>query len=352
MRNRLGVSLAPDVSSARLDERIIAWNRDNLGARLADGRETDMEVRVGTELRRYRANPRGQRVCHTRLRAFERAFERAMPTSPYKQGFGRAALRNDSRGHKLEAYKVNRVRLKDGRVFPGVVLKCHDDVARIVEAVLEAGGGYGEIRIAGEATAFSPTHAWWFEGDRRYVKELCNMLAQVLVLPPGPGIDAALAGDFYKDPDDDLPPDHWPNTAFGELVNRAKYWGDSAAFDDLTRLLVRMVELHPMMDPDVVLIPPASDTGFSEKIAPAVAGRLDVPTISAAPQDWDAEPAKQGGVGGRTYTIDAALFGQHVLIVDDVWKSGRTAQGLAVAARSQGAAAVCAVVGARTMRKH
>jgi hypothetical protein len=56
----------------------------------------------------------------------------------------------------------------------------------------------------------------------------------VLTLTAKPGLDAALALDFYKDPTSHEDPNKWKDTGAGAMVNVAKYYGHPDAFNDLS----------------------------------------------------------------------------------------------------------------------
>jgi hypothetical protein len=57
-------------------------------------------------------------------------------------------------------------------------------------------------------------------------------------------------------------------------------------------------------------------------------------------------------VDGEKFTVDGAVTGRHILVLDDVWTTGSNAQSAAVTLRRAGAAAVSVMVIARWLSPH
>lgn len=265
-------------------------------------------------------------------------------------------VKSDSRGNKLEAYEmVDTLRFKNDpdRTVYGVRVRAVDSIAEVIPRAFV--GDSGTLKLRGKRSK-DYTHGWWFDDGRDVVERLCKLLSSVLTLARCPELDVAVAGDFYKAPADDVPPTKWPNTKFGGLVNRAKYWSGSTqaqAEAKLVRWLTKMIEMHPSLSGlDRIVIAPSTETGLSERLGEAVARRLQVPTATANSDGNRTQPAKVGRTSAQLepYLFTKDLSGEQVVIVDDVCRSGVTLRSIAKAARDAGATTVGGVVGARTMR--
>jgi hypothetical protein len=77
-------------------------------------------------------------------------------------------------------------------------------------------------------------------------KRTIALLKRVLTLTVKPGLDAAIALDFYKDPKSHEDPNKWKDTGAGSMVNMAKYYGHPDAFNDLVDSLAQVITEHPM----------------------------------------------------------------------------------------------------------
>jgi hypothetical protein len=140
----------------------------------------------------------------------------------------------------------------------------------------------------------------WYDGIPPAAKGLVTLLKSGLALPTtGSAFDLLMALDWYKIPDDTVPPESWPNTESGELVRRAKYFKSSpnimaAAQAQLAQHLATTVEIHPALQdaPYLVSVPGSQGNGRSsgERIAGLVAettGKQLVSTIGPPRPDLE-----------------------------------------------------------------
>ncbi len=189
-------------------------------------------------------------------------------------------------------------------------------------------------------------------------------ISDVITLPRLPTGEFAVAMSWYKVPADDVDPRRWRNTPDGERVSVGKYWAKSPdamaqAGRALTRRLLAVTARHPILAAsDVVVAVPGHDRArlsFGERLAASVASGLHVPLIKVATRREFRPPAKDLPATGDTalgeeFTITDNLAGMRALIVDDVFRSGRTMSAVANAVREAGVARVCGLAAVRTMR--
>ena len=136
------------------------------------------------------------------------------------------------------------------------------------------------------------------------------------------------------------------------LVQRFKYGGDLAIGSSLARALAERVEREPPVD--LVVVPPLSparlrERGFNQalEIARVVGRRIGVPVAREAilrTRETQAQAAlgreaRRANVRGA-FVCTAALDRAQVAIVDDVLTTGATADAIARALKSAGAARV------------
>lgn len=198
----------------------------------------------------------------------------------------------------------------------------------------------------------------WPNGTPAGARRLVELLADGLALPTRDDrIDLALALDWYKVVDADVPSTQWENTAAGQLVFKAKYWVSNppvrrAAAAELIDLLSAAIGRHPAFHaaPYLVSVPGSGGDGVSvgEFIAAGVAeqtGKSLIKTVG---------PAREARKGGAVSTLDGqfslpSLIDGPCVVVDDVYKSGMTMRATALAARRAGAARVYGLVAAKTI---
>ncbi|MVU76004.1 hypothetical protein GPX89_01950 [Nocardia sp. ET3-3] len=190
------------------------------------------------------------------------------------------------------------------------------------------------------------------------LKDLVALLNEALVLPMTEEFDALLALDWYKIPDDDLPPEAWDNTEVGEMVRQAKYFVTNAsrqraARKDLVRRLADAMVRHPALNSAfyVVSVPGHQGDGTStgELIAADLAARTGKTLVSTTgqprPERKDDRSVDLVGMFTLPMKLDAPC-----VIVDDVYRSGDTIRQVARVARQAGAPRVYGLAAAKTIR--
>lgn len=198
--------------------------------------------------------------------------------------------------------------------------------------------------------------------------QLLALLGTILTLPCETGLDFALALDWYKVPMDGRDPRSWQNTPTGNLVSRGKYWYRSpgnagkqrACGRALVKRLVAVVNRHPLLrDVDAIAAAPGHDSkvvSFGARLATAVAGTLGKPLIMCSGlADFRApakgqDPVARAAMLHRQFVCHTHIARQSLLIVDDVYSSGSTANETARALRAAGAEHVTCLCAVRTMR--
>jgi pyrimidine operon attenuation protein/uracil phosphoribosyltransferase len=274
-------------------------------------------------------------------------------------GSGEQQLIPDRRGNRLERHSIS--------VVPGG--QSHRLYLRAVPEIVrqfQSASSDSAYQLVNEQAA----GAWWTHcleaagaPDRR-ISELAELLSEVITLPRLPAMEFAIAMSWYKVPADGVDPREWRNTADGERVSVGKYWDRSPeamaqAGRALTRRILEVTIRHPMLAAsDVVVAVPGHDrarVSFGERLAASVASGLHVPLIKVATQREYRPPAKDlPATGERTlrgeFTITDDLAGKRALIVDDVFRSGRTMSAVANATREADVATVCGLAAVRTMR--
>ncbi len=170
-----------------------------------------------------------------------------------------------------------------------------------------------------------------------------------------PAIDQCIAMGPYslKDPSK---PNGWIRGHYGELVQRAKYYGDERPLPELTDDIVAFIRTHPgISQPTLVAATAIRDSSSQRpivKLPDLVAGKLDLSLVRAlATRDTEQQKdAPQGASQSemRDNVVDSMRFGdevrgERVLIVDDVLGSGETLREMGRALRQAGAQEVVAV---------
>jgi hypothetical protein len=122
----------------------------------------------------------------------------------------------DPRGNRLERWDI-------ASAGAGHVLRLRGPI-EVVEQVQAVAPEYQDtIGLASAASEWthelvSPDHT-----VKREVRQLLELLGEVVSLPSLPQIKFAIALDWYKIPVDGVDPRDWPNTEVGELVYKGKY---------------------------------------------------------------------------------------------------------------------------------
>jgi predicted amidophosphoribosyltransferase len=258
----------------------------------------------------------------------------------------------DRRGDKLASYRV--VRNGSGTYF--VLLRGSEAAAQQIEACESCTRRRVPLPLAVEFTHCLRLN----EAPSAALKELLNLLGNVVTLPKEDALDCALALDFYKDPTSHEDPMSWSNTPAGELVHRAKYRGETDAGTRLATALADVISRHPLYQSvDAILCVPGHKKGvtsFGVRLAAAVAKRVEKPFFETKARSSERPPAKEIGQQDastlrRDFRVPSDVVGNSVIIVDDVIRSGTSMRAVAESARDAGARSVLGLAGVRTMRR-
>lgn len=261
---------------------------------------------------------------------------------------------SDSRANRLEHWQAYAS--QGDAPVRHLGLSCCSEVRDQVKRCVEAAGGseYPASQL-NSVVRENWSHAYQYPSAAQSdVEGLAKLLSEVRTLRSVPGLDSAIALDFYKhEVEGEL-----VNTAAGDLVNRLKYWTSNPAAQTeaggkLADLMADMVRRHPAYrSADLVVGAPSTSSGASERLAHAVAHRLGLPHVIASETTGSTEESKAGSVTEKQYMIpqSAAVFGGTVIVVDDVYWRGGTMRGVAKAVRDRQAFTVLGLVGARNLR--
>lgn len=263
----------------------------------------------------------------------------------------------DRRGNRLAAYLFTNAA---GVRMHHLELRCSDDIAAQFLDLDQCGVHYRRVdRVNDEWT-----HRLEADGppDPR-VRSLTDLLQDVITLPPPLPMSVALALDWYKTPAEDTEPDEWPYTPTARVVRRGKYWKEKprtveAAGRWLVQRFDEVVTRHPTLaTAEVVVVVPGHDRtllSFGERLAATVCARRGLAEIRVQsqrefrPQAKSRDSSSTHALDGE-FSIEQELTGSHAMIVDDVFRTGRTLRAVARAARAAGAGRISGLVCARTM---
>jgi hypothetical protein len=193
---------------------------------------------------------------------------------------------------------------------------------------------------------------------------LLELLTGALTVPCGGSLDFAIALDWFNKVVDGVITDH---TELAALVHRGKHvytpLGDVhnlkqvgwAVVDEISEF----VGQHPLLrGVNAIAASPGHDPAalsFGSRVAAGVAMRRDLPLVRlTSPQEVRAPirslafSARTGALSGQFRCPDD-VSGQRILIVDDVYASGATAEETARALRAAGADQVASITAIRTM---
>lgn len=192
---------------------------------------------------------------------------------------------------------------------------------------------------------------------------LLELLTGALTVPCGRSLDFAIALDWFNNIVDGVTADL---TDLADLVHRAKHVyapvGDVQNLKEVGRAVVdeiaEFVGQHPVLKGvDAIATPPGHDgraVSFGSRVAAGVATRRGVPLVRCTSAQEFRAPirslefsARAGFLGGQFRCPDD-VSGQHILIVDDVYASGATAEEAARALRAAGASNVASITAIRT----
>ena len=126
---------------------------------------------------------------------------------------GYPAFRADSRGNRLERWTATQAQ-------GGHVLWLRGP-AEAVGQVYAAAPWYQARSVPVDAVIRGWTHALFSPEPSVSppVRQLLDLLREIVSVPSPHGVDFVLALDWYKDPVQGADPRTWPNTKAGELVN-------------------------------------------------------------------------------------------------------------------------------------
>lgn len=142
-------------------------------------------------------------------------------------------------------------------------------------------------------------------------------------------------------------------------LGRGKYGGFAKEGLQLAAELSDVIRRHPTYNAAdaIVLVPGSTPRRFGERLASAVSKNTGKPLLRTKAVHAERLEAKNAEIAGSAdlaskFTIEGGdVEGRSVVIVDDVYKTGRTMRAVAKVARAAGATEVYGLVGARTMRK-
>ncbi|MDG4667339.1 phosphoribosyltransferase family protein [Mycobacterium sp. 236(2023)] len=208
-----------------------------------------------------------------------------------------------------------------------------------------------------------------FEGAGRAptadILGLLELLHGAVTVPSGDSLDFALALDWYNKIVDGR---IGPHTELADLVHRGKYWYKGAS--DAEKLkkvgwavvdeLAGFIGQHPVLrSVDAIAAAPGHDAkvvSFGARVAAGVSIRRGIPLVRCGShQEFrtpakSLEPAARAGALGGQFACAEDVYGQRVLIVDDVHGTGATAEETARALRTAGASQVMSLSAVRTMK--
>lgn len=269
------------------------------------------------------------------------------------------ALFPDPRANRLEHYQLRR--RKDGTRSFVLLRGCEEIVTQVVDLFGDRNPErlHPQPPVVPADSEVRWTHVIAFDGSvTGKDRSALDLLSQVLTLRPVRELDLGLGLDFYKLPPDEAD-DRWRDTEVGALVNK-KYWTSRPdlrreAGGTLADKLTSVASSHPRYSRATYIVAiPGTNHDFGERLARGVAKRLDLPVCTAACGAEHHRAAKEGHLSYEleSYLLPAPMRGQVVLVVDDVWRTGRTMRSVAAATKAEGATETLGLVAARTMRNY
>jgi predicted amidophosphoribosyltransferase len=259
----------------------------------------------------------------------------------------------DSRANRLASWSFR----PNGGVTSIYLCTATDVVDALTSGLVHLGYRVFRLEVTDPDDRRKWTHALEINGvPSPEVEGLLNLLSETLVLRRLPSIESAMVLDWYKDPTSDEDPNNWAYTPVGKLVHGCKYAG---RVNDLRLLCDRLAEVigrHPVYRESVLATVPGHNTKVTsngERVAAGVAKRLDLPLIKTTARTAVRPEAKSGEAFDLTgeFSMDETASLQRVLIVDDLYHSGKTMSEVAAAAKRAGALSVHGIAGVRIMRK-
>jgi hypothetical protein len=202
---------------------------------------------------------------------------------------------------------------------------------------------------------------------KREVRQLMELLGEVVSLPSLPPVKFAIALDWYKTPVDGVDPRAWPNTEVGELVFRGKYVyktqeeQKSIVGRNLAGRICNAISRHAALNSaEVILNVPGHDrnvVSFGPRLAATVARYRKMRALRVTaksefrPEAKSLSPMERAMFLDDEFIVPLEIRGRSALIVDDVFRSGGSMAAVAKAAREAGAREVFGICPTRTMRR-
>ena len=267
---------------------------------------------------------------------------------------------HDPRGNRLARWEV-------ASAGTGHVLRLRGPV-EVVEQVQGVAPEYQDITdlasAAGEWTheLVSPDHT-----VKREVRQLLELLGEVVSLPSLPAVKFAIALDWYKTPVDGVDPHDWSNTEVGELVFKGKYVyktqeeQKSIVGRNLAGRVCNAISRHAALNSaQVILNVPGHDrnvVSFGPRLAATVARYRKMRALRVTaksefrPEAKSLSPMERAMFFDDEFIVPLEVRGRSALIVDDVFRSGGSMAAVAKAAREAGAREVFGICPTRTMRR-
>lgn len=265
----------------------------------------------------------------------------------------------DRRGNRLECH---RFEVAADRRSHRLLLRAPQEIADQFQSSALAGPRYQ--LVSGDLASQGWTHS--LEAPDLPipgVRDLADLLSRVITLPGIPFIDFAIAMDWYKIPVEGVDSRDWRNTPDGQRVHVGKYWTSTPAAmreagRGLVRRLVEVIQMHPILaSAGVVVAVPGHDSAyvsFGERIADSVSRALALPLVKATTPHEFRPAAKSLPCAGNTawgdFSVTEDLRGRTALVVDDVFRTGRTMSAVGSAVIEAGATRACGLAAVRTMR--
>ena len=263
------------------------------------------------------------------------------------------ACNEDSRANRLESWSFR----PNGGATSIYLCTAPDVVDALAAGLVRLGCRTSRLDVTDRDDLREWTHALEIAGiPSAEVEALLILFGETLVLRKQPGIESAMVLDWYKDPTTDEDPNNWAYTPAGELVHGCKYIGSVKALNALCDRLAEVIDRHPIYRECVLATVPGHNTKVTsngERVAAGVAKRLNLPLVKTTARTAVRPEAKSGEAFDLTgeFSMDETANLQAVLIVDDLYHSGKTMSEVAAAAKRAGALSVYGIAGVRTMRK-
>jgi hypothetical protein len=276
------------------------------------------------------------------------------------QSVSQTPFQYDPRGNRLERWQAVSV-------ATGHILRLRGPI-EVVDQIQAVAPSYQSTTDL-TSTASGWTHEL-VSPDRamkREVRQLLELLGEVVSLPSLPPLRFAVALDWYKTPVDGMDPRNWPNTEVGELIHRGKYVykineeQKSIAGRNLAGRICNAVDRHAALNgAEVILNVPGHDrniVSFGPRLAATVAKYRKMPTLRVAAKSQFRPEAKSLSLMERAmffrdeFIVPPEIRGRSALIVDDVFRSGGSMTAVARAAHEAGAREIFGICPTRTMRR-